>query len=241
MATKRVCTAPPRQASRRTARVRPWNTGSALQRYLLKLQETYRPADRPFPMSPEQNEEEASQGVFNADHAQSLTLSIPGPWFKQADVERWGIPLRITLVRNQIRRFRDEAATTRDARAKWTTHNRRIGKIKALIKATPFFLESERQQVLGILDKQKVLIRPVDLKSPSMGITVGPDVEESKHAHWTSRGNHLLSYLERTAGHSTELERCAAVATVLHLVSDGAFPRGARGAALVKQRRYRSL
>ena len=161
-------------------RVRPWTAGSPLQRYLLKLQDTYRPAGRPFPTSPEQNEEEASQGIFNADHALGIALSISGPWFKQADIERWGMPLRITLVVNQIQRFREEAAATRDVRAKWATHNRRVGQLKASIKATPFFLETDRQQALDILDRQKMLVQPVDRKSPRMGITVGPDVDESK-------------------------------------------------------------
>jgi hypothetical protein len=239
MAAKRVRAAR-KKGRRHLGGVRPWTRGSQLQRYLLDLQDTYRPAHQPFPTSPEQNEEEA-QGIFNADHALGIVLSIPGPWFKQADVERWGMPPRITRVLNQIRRFREEAAQTRAVRGKWTDHNRRIGIIKAQIKRVGFFPGPERQQILDILDTQQVRLRPAALTSPGLGITVGPDVAASKHAHWTPRANHLLSYLGRTAPGTTELERCAAVATILHFASEGRFPRGARGAALVKQRSYRSL
>ena len=240
MAAKRVRAAPKKSScSRPPGRGGTWT--SRLHHYLRNLQDDYRPANHPFPRTPEQFADEASQQIFNGDHVLRILDGKPGPWLDEKDVERWGMPPRLEQVRNQIRRFRDEAVVVRDARAWMATQNKRVGLTKTVVKSLPFFFESERQQILDILDKQKIPLRPVTLKAPGMGITRGPDIEETKQGYLTPLGNHLLSYLKQTAAATTEKERCAVVATILHFALEGAFPRGARGTALVKQRSYRSL
>ena len=135
---------------------------------------------------------------------------------------------------NQRRAVTERAQFLAEERRRRVRRNKQIGQLKGLTKGSSL-LSDEQAIILSAIDKIEKSSLPPRSRNPK---------KLSREAFITDLVVHLVEYVSRTTGEVNDRKPTSAcfrtVTKILHLATGGEYVGGARGAARVKDRFWRS-